>query len=107
MYRQALVKHNLSVEQGTPAVPDDGQYYVVSEGNIVGGFKSLKRALACYNNLKAALDIKRTPPAKPTTEDLLRLQMETMSNKALIWSEEDFVRVQRKTQGKKGTRSAG
>jgi len=107
VYRQAVEGHGLSVEQDTPATPNDGYYYVIFRGEHFGRFRSLSRALTRYNELKSTLNLERTDAPKPSLEDLRRLDMETMSNKALIWTEEDFSRVQRKTQGKKGTRSAG
>lgn len=107
MYRQTLEGQPLSIEQGTASVPDDGYYYVVLRGAIEGRFKSLNKAVFRFRELKRTLDYKPVEATTLTVEELRRHDMETLSNKALIWTEEDFARVQRKTQGKKGTRSAG
>lgn len=111
MYRQAMEDHGLSLEQGTAAVPDDGHYYVLFKGQTIGRARSLKKARAIYEGARKSLDLGPLPganaSAKASVDELRRREMESMSNKALIWTEEDLARVERKTRGKKGTRSAG
>jgi hypothetical protein len=53
MYRQYIESANLSLEQGTENVPDDGLYYVIFDGNIVFSHKSFKEAAKNFNSLKA------------------------------------------------------
>jgi len=100
MYRQKLEGHDLSIEQETENVPADGYYYVLHRGAHQGRFRSLAQATRRYNELKAALRIEVAPPPPPTFEEIRRREMESMSNKSLIWDEEDFKRVERKTTGK-------
>lgn len=88
-------------------MPDDGYYYVILKGEVAGRFKSLNKAVARYNELKETLDLKPIEVPELPAEELWQRDMENMSNKRLIWTEEDFVRVERRTRGKKGTRSAG
>jgi hypothetical protein len=107
MYRQTVDGCPLSIEQGTAKVPDDGYYYVLLRGEVAGRFRALNKAAACFRELKRTLGYKPPEAENLPVEEIRRREMETMSNKALIWTEEDFARVQRKTLGKKGTRSAG
>jgi hypothetical protein len=101
MYRQSLTGYPLSIEEGTKGVPNDGRYYVIHNGAKVGGFRSLAQATKRYMEIKATLDL----PARGDTgglsiDEVRRLDMERMSNKALIWSPEDFARVDRKTRAR-------
>jgi hypothetical protein len=107
MYRQGLEEHQLFVLQGTPEVPDDGSYYVLFRGDVVGRFRSLKQATARYQELRSRLNLKPREVPKLTVEELRQRELETVSNKRLLWTDEDFARVDRKTRGRKGTRSAG
>jgi hypothetical protein len=106
-YRQALEEHGLSLEQGTPTVPNDGCYYVLRKGEVVGRFKSLRAAQAFYAEQKKGLNLQPVKPPPVSIDELRHHEAATMSNKRLLWTEEDFTRVDRKTRGKRGTRSAG
>lgn len=88
-------------------MPDDGFYYVLFKGEIVGRYKVRARAQAHYAEIKNTLNLRpvQLPPLSP--DELRQLEVSTMSNKRLLWTQEDFVRVSKKTQGKKGTRSGG
>ena len=50
MFRQHL--GDLSIEEGTAAVPADGRYYVIKEGVVRQSFKTLKGAHALYVTLR-------------------------------------------------------
>ncbi|MEI7925711.1 MAG: hypothetical protein WCI61_05945 [Chloroflexota bacterium] len=52
MFRQRL--GDLSIEEGTDAVPADGRYYVLAGGVVKRSFKTLKGAHALYTTLRAA-----------------------------------------------------
>ncbi|MGE3856956.1 MAG: hypothetical protein AB7G21_08360 [Dehalococcoidia bacterium] len=52
MFRQRL--HNLSIEEGTPAVPADGRYYVINAGVQVRSFKTLRGAKVLYDIMRNA-----------------------------------------------------
>jgi hypothetical protein len=107
VYRQSLETYGLSLEQGTPAVPRDSYYYVLYLGEVIGRFRTLNKAQELFAERRKALNITPTqaPPVSP--EEVRQREMDTMSNKRLLWTDEDFIRVSKKTQGKKGTRSGG
>lgn len=97
-----LPGHDLSIEQGTEKVPDDGLYYVVFRGEQKGRFRSLKQATKSYDAIKATLNIvPALTSSPPPLAEVLQREMETRSNKSLIWEKEDFIRVERKT-GRRG-----
>lgn len=90
MYRQFNERAGISIEQGTGKVPDDGKYYVLQDGEIVGTFKSLKKAEGTYKKL---IKEKRLPPletpAKLSREQILKSAWDLRSNKSLLgdgWS---------------------
>ncbi len=51
MYRQYNERAGVSLEQGTPDVPDDNRYHLLRQGKPVGDFPSLKRAMNAYHKL--------------------------------------------------------
>ena len=88
-------------------MPNDGHYYVLFNGEVAGRFKVLKPATTLYQELKGSLNLQPTQVPKISVEELKLRELETVSNKRLLWSDEDFARVDRMTRGKKGTRSGG
>jgi hypothetical protein len=101
MYRQSLPGHDLSIEMGTPDVPGDGKYYVRFKGAIQGRFRSLAQAQKRYQAIKQTLDIAPAPPAAPiSAAEAWSRELDSQSNKSLLWSAEDFARVDRKTRGR-------
>ncbi len=106
MYRQKVDGHELSTEKDTAAVPSDGYYYVRFKGEIVGRHRTLKAAQRQFSELKAGIVTKQPQVHKPSVAEVQLQIMSRMSNKELFWTEEDFVRVDRRTRGKKGTRSS-
>lgn len=101
MYRQTLPGHELSIEQGTPDVPNDSNYYVRHKGKTVGRFRALAQAQKCYQKIKQSLRIEPPPPAGTlSVADVMRRELDSQSNKSLLWSDDDFARVDRKTRGR-------
>ncbi len=98
MFRQSLSNYGLSLEQDTENVPADGAYYVLLNGKPKGRYRSLKLAMKRYEELKATLNIAPRPsPPPPPLEEVLRRELETRSNKSLIWDQQDFARVDKMT----------
>ena len=48
-YRQVLPALELSIERLTPAVPDDGAWYVLRAGRQIGRFRTLKVAKEAWD----------------------------------------------------------
>ena len=55
MFKQEIARFGLSVESGTDAVPNDGKYYVIREGDVVLETPSQKKAVDAYNKLRREL----------------------------------------------------
>jgi hypothetical protein len=67
----------------------------------------LPRAQAAFAERRKALNIQPVQVPPPSPQEVRERELDTMSNKRLLWTDEDFIRIAKKTQGKKGTRSAG
>jgi hypothetical protein len=101
VYRQRLPDYELSIEQLTANVPDDGYYYVVLRGSLEGRFRSLGQAKSLYAHLKAEIGYQPPAPPEPASpEEIQQRRMGAQSNKTLLWTAEDFARVERKTRGR-------
>lgn len=101
MYRQRVDGYDLSIERGTPSVPADGYYYVILRGEQRGRFRSLAQATRLYAQLKAEMGYQAPPAApSPSADELHRRHMDAQSNKSLLWTDEDYARVDRKTRGR-------
>lgn len=50
-YKNFIPKLNLSIEKNTDQVPNDGKFYIVREGHVIEGFRSLKKAEEKFNHL--------------------------------------------------------
>lgn len=98
MYRIRNDNAECSIEQGTVQVPDDGYFYVLQKGSTAGRFRKLPEARNLYDSLTAGAP--RNPSAPLSIDELIRMDMNRVSNKELIWQPEDFRRVERKTRGR-------
>jgi len=98
-FRQSFPAANLSLERATENVPDDGRFHLIVDGVIVKSCRSRKAAQAEYQALrKAYLEQHPVQRAKVSLDEVIREDHSRLSNRALIWSLEDFERVQRKTK---------
>jgi hypothetical protein len=55
MYRQQVPELGLSIEMGTDAVPDDGRYYVLLNGEIIYSSLNERQASRAYTDKKNQL----------------------------------------------------
>jgi len=62
----------LSLEMGTDAVPDDGRFHVLANGDDVLSTASKAKALAKYRKLREELGGDEARAAEPDPEELLR-----------------------------------
>lgn len=63
-FRLAVPEAGLSIEQNTEQVPNDGRFYVVQAGRVVGGYPLLKKAREKLQQLKDEVGF--TPQAAAT-----------------------------------------
>ena len=83
-YRQYIPHLGLSIELLTEAVPSDGKYHVVRNGEIVGSFRSLKQAQAIFRQLVQDSGYKPSPPqSSKTVSEIMTEQY--MEAKELYW----------------------
>src|SRR5262245_61714626 len=69
MYEKRHHKYSLSVEQGTPAVPDDGQYHVLVDGTIILSTRVFELAKITFNEQREQL---RIAAGDPDPHEVLR-----------------------------------
>jgi hypothetical protein len=60
MYKRTHPNAPVSIHQNTDAVPADGMYYVLQDGQVLGKFRTLKKASEAY---KAALEAEGISPS--------------------------------------------
>lgn len=86
LYRQTIVDLGLSIERSTEKVPDDGRYYVLREYEVLGVFRTLKKAQALFKQLVSESGYqpkKQNSLGKSASELAIEHYMET---KELYWA---------------------
>lgn len=58
MYRQYISEIGLSLEQDTPSTLQDGKYYLILNGEILGSYNSQKKATEAYKKIREELGYK-------------------------------------------------
>jgi hypothetical protein len=86
MYRQVHPRADMSIECNTDKVPNDGKYYVITNGEIIGKFRGLKSAIACYQKLvdEIALPPLEEHDSKVTYENIMDDYYSRISNNTLL-----------------------
>jgi hypothetical protein len=89
MYEKHHHKYSLSIQQGTPAVPDDGQYHVVVNGDIVLSTRVFELAKITFEERREELRIAAGDPdpreiirRESAGRDIRSLQTESSSHQA-------------------------
>jgi hypothetical protein len=72
MFRQAVPEIGLSLERGTDAVPDDGMFHVLLNGEARLSTESKQKATAMYKALREQLASGRGGAAAPDRAELMR-----------------------------------
>src|SRR5437879_5872762 len=70
MFRRCHPESQVSLEEGTPAVPRDGCFYVLRAGEVVGRYRTLKKATVAYDKEVHNEGIPRNSPPPPTKEEV-------------------------------------
>ena len=69
MYEKRHHKYSLSIEMGTSAVPDDGQYHVISNGEIIVSTRVFDLAKITYEEKREEL---RMAVGDPDPREIIR-----------------------------------
>jgi|GEM_PF-3071206 hypothetical protein len=105
-YLVKMERASLSVEQGTPNVPDDGKYYIVHRGCVVGKYKSLKQAEKLYKKILSELNLPPLPGTPPEEQEAIQSKQnayESVDKMAF----ETFARSKQRTMKRGKTRTFG
>jgi hypothetical protein len=66
-----------------------------------GRFRTLAQAQECNREIKDSLNIAPPPPRAPVSgAEAWARKLSSQSNRSLFWTDDDFTRVSRKTQGR-------
>jgi hypothetical protein len=86
MLKQSLPELGLSLEQGTPSVPDDGRFHVVLATVIVFSSISKSKALSEYRRRRDRLLQESGQPSRPQIDprEILRREQAHFQGEALI-----------------------
>jgi len=83
-FKQGVPAFRISVEKGTDAVPADGRFHVLIEGQVVLSHSSKARALSEYRRIRDQLIGKRPPdPKKRDVAEALRKEIADAGFRAL------------------------
>lgn len=96
---QSFPVAGISLERATENVPDDGRFHLLVNGKIIGSFRSEKQAQGCYQELRHAYVSEHTiEKVKANFNEVMQRELETLTNKELLWTDEDYARIDRKTK---------
>jgi hypothetical protein len=72
MYEKRHHKYSLSIELGTAAVPDDGQYHVIVNGEVILSTRVLELARITYEEQREEL---RIAAGDPDPREIIRREI--------------------------------
>jgi hypothetical protein len=102
MYEKHHHKYSLSIEQGTTAVPDDGQYHVLVNGKIVLSTRVFDLAKIIFEEQREEL---RIAAGDPDPREILR--RESASRDVTALHAESSAHQAKKSQRKGGPGGSG
>ena len=82
-YKQYIPDLQLSIERGTNIIPNDGRFYVLHAGRVLGNFRFLKQAQELYKGIVIESGYK-PPQRKITSRDGIDQYLDI---KALYWAD--------------------
>lgn len=97
MYEKRHHKYSLSIELGTPAVPDDGQYHVIVDGKILLSTRVFDLAKITYDEKREEL---RVAAGDPDPREIIR--RETAGREIQAIRSESVARTKHHGGGKGG-----
>lgn len=86
-YKHYIPKAGLSVERHTEAVPNDGKYYLLRDGEIVHAFRSLKQAEQRFREMLEGLDYSPQPVATNVRSQSEIFVERYLDAKDMYWAE--------------------
>jgi hypothetical protein len=101
-YRHFIPKLDLSIERNTDQVPNDGKFYIVHQGHVMDGFRSIKKAEERFRQLVKESGYKpEGSPAKPksASEEGIERYLDAKDD---YWAESYKYRVKRGKGGRGG-----
>jgi len=87
LYKQFHPRANISIESYTGNVPADGKYYILKDGQIISGFRSLKAASLAYQKMVDEMALPRLVKEKDikvTSGQIMDDYYSRVSNNALL-----------------------
>ncbi len=84
-YRQTIPELELSIERGTNRVPEDGRFYVLRNGEVLGAFRSFKKALELYKRVVEESGYRPPPVEKQSLSQ--QAVARYLDAKDLYWAE--------------------
>ena len=97
MYEKRHHKYPLSIELGTPAVPDDDQYHVIVDGKIILSTRVFDLARIIYEEKREEL---RIAAGDPDPREIIR--RETAGREVRAIRSESIARTKNRGGGKGG-----
>ena len=85
-YRQSIPDLDLSIERLTEVVPDDGKFYVIHSGEILGSYRTLKQAQTVFRQIVLESSYKPSPAESGKTPSEM-LTERYMESKDFYWSD--------------------
>lgn len=70
-YIQRLPALALSIERCTPTVPEDGAWYLLRDGQMIGRFRTLKAAQGAWKEIVDAFGFKPSGETSRTPKEIL------------------------------------
>lgn len=106
MFRQAIEGVELAIEEGTNRVPQDGKFYVIHQDQIVGSYRSLKKAQEKYRGIRDSLNL---PAATaPSNEEQQAAALKAESDAVVDKMElETFANAKKRNTRRRHTRTFG
>ena len=78
-YKQTNLKANVSLERGTPNVPNDGRYHLIVDGQVKESYKALKTGKDAYEKELSSRNISTQVTEITMTEQAKKALMKDMA----------------------------
>lgn len=101
-YKHYIPDIGLSIEKNTENVPHDGKYYLLRDGQIVGAFRTLKKAELAFRELLAEAGYTPKPAEKQTKSAAEQNIERYLDAKDRYWAESHKYRSKGGRGGRRG-----